>query len=267
MKIARVVTKTGTVQTVSLDAQGRAFAIDGNLYGDFRVSEREVAIASFLAPIEPRQIFGIGLNYAKHADESGMRHPERPIVFYKGLGSVVGPDADILLPAHARSEKVDYECELAFVIGRDCRNVPPEEALSVILGYTAANDVSARDWQLEWGGSQWGFGKSFDTFCPLGPVLVTADEVPNPNALRIQTTLNGRTVQDGNTDDMIFGVAELVSFLSRDSTLLAGTVVLTGTPQGVGMGSNPQRWLRDGDEVEVSIEGIGTLRNRVVAQG
>ena len=265
MKIARVVTVDGHVRTVSLDHDGRAHEIDGDLFATYRVSTREVAVASFLAPIEPRQIFGIGLNYAKHADETGMPRPQRPIVFFKGLGSVVGPDAEIALPSHARSEKVDYECELAFVIGRDCRNVSTEDALSVILGYTAANDISARDWQLEWGGGQWGFGKSFDTFCPLGPVLVTADEIPNPNSLKIRTTLNGQVVQDANTDDMIFGVADLVSFLSRDTTLVAGTVVLTGTPMGVGMAAVPQRWLAAGDEIEVWLEGVGSLRNRVVA--
>jgi 2-keto-4-pentenoate hydratase/2-oxohepta-3-ene-1,7-dioic acid hydratase in catechol pathway len=169
MKIARVMTETGDVHTVSLDPQGRALIIDGDLFGSFSVSDREVSFASFLAPIEPRQIFGIGLNYAKHADESGMGRPERPIVFFKGLGSVVGADADIVLPANARSEKVDYECELAVVIGRDCRNVSREDALGVVLGYTAANDISARDWQLEWGGVSGDTGSRSTPFAPWAP--------------------------------------------------------------------------------------------------
>jgi 2-keto-4-pentenoate hydratase/2-oxohepta-3-ene-1,7-dioic acid hydratase in catechol pathway len=161
---------------------------------------------------------------------------------------------------------VDYEGELAVVIGKKCRNVSRDEALEFVLGYTCANDVSARDWQIEWGGSQWCRAKSFDTFCPLGPYLVTADEIPNPNALSIRTTLNGATVQDWRTDDMIFDVPSLIEFLSGSTTLLPGTVILTGTPQGVGMARKPPLWLTEGDLVEISIEGIGTLSNPVTAE-
>jgi 2-keto-4-pentenoate hydratase/2-oxohepta-3-ene-1,7-dioic acid hydratase in catechol pathway len=161
---------------------------------------------------------------------------------------------------------VDYECELAVVIGRACKNVSRENALEYVLGYTCANDVSARDWQIARGGGQWCRGKSFDTFSPLGPCIVTTDEIPNPNALGIRTLLNGEPVQDWNTNDMIFDVPEIISFMSGSSTLLPGTVILTGTPHGVGMAAKPPRWLREGDEVTIEIEGIGALTNPVIAE-
>jgi 2-keto-4-pentenoate hydratase/2-oxohepta-3-ene-1,7-dioic acid hydratase in catechol pathway len=167
------------------------------------------------------------------------------------------------------SHQVDYEAELAVVIGRRCKNVGVDEALAAVLGYTCANDVSARDWQKrpELGGGQWCRGKSFDTFAPLGPVLVSPAELPDPNALAISTELNGERVQDGHTSDMIFSVAEIIAFLSGSTTLLPGTVILTGTPEGVGMAADPPRWLRPGDQVEITIEAIGTLRNPVLAEG
>jgi 2-keto-4-pentenoate hydratase/2-oxohepta-3-ene-1,7-dioic acid hydratase in catechol pathway len=161
---------------------------------------------------------------------------------------------------------VDYECELAVVIGRACRNATRENALSYVLGYTCANDVSGRDWQRDGGGGQWCQGKSFDTFCPLGPVLVTPDELPRPNALRIRTVLNGQVMQDWSTDDMIFDVPAIIAFLSASKTLLPGTVILTGTPHGVGFARNPPVWLQPGDEVTVDIEGIGALTNPVVEE-
>ena len=268
MKIIRCRTQDDDVVYASLDAHGQAFELDGDPFGHHEVTTRKVGTHQRLAPIEPRQILGIGLNYRYHADESGMAHPQEPVVFHKTLNSVAGPDASIVLPrGAAASEKPDYECELAVVIGQDCRNVPRDAALDVVLGYTCANDVSARDWQLDRGGGQWSHGKSFDTFCPLGPVLVTADEIPDPNDLGIRTLLNGVAVQDWRTDDMIFDVPTLIEFLSAGATLLAGTVILTGTPHGVGMAADPPRWLRPGDEVVVEIEGIGALRNPVVAEG
>jgi 2-keto-4-pentenoate hydratase/2-oxohepta-3-ene-1,7-dioic acid hydratase in catechol pathway len=166
-----------------------------------------------------------------------------------------------------RSDEVDYECELAVVIGRPCKNVRREDALDYVLGYTCANDVSARDWQIKRGGGQWCRGKFFDTFAPLGPRLVTPDEIPDPNALKIATILNGERVQDWNTNDMIFGVPELIEFLSGSTTLVPGTVILTGTPHGVGMATKPEpRWLRPGDSVSIEIEKIGTLTNHVVLE-
>ena len=159
---------------------------------------------------------------------------------------------------------VDYECELAVIIGKRAKNVSKEHALDYVLGYTCANDVSARDWQGKWGGSQWCRGKTFDTFCPLGPVLVTSDEITNPNSLAIKTILNGDVMQDWNTDDMIFDIRTLIEFLSGSTVLEPGTVILTGTPHGVGFAQDPPRFLRDGDEITIEIEGIGQLTNPVV---
>jgi 2-keto-4-pentenoate hydratase/2-oxohepta-3-ene-1,7-dioic acid hydratase in catechol pathway len=164
------------------------------------------------------------------------------------------------------SDQVDYECELAVVIGRTCKNVAAKDALDYVLGYTCANDVSARDWQNCHGGGQWTKGKSFDTFCPLGPILVTADRIPNPQILPIRTILNTEIRQESFTGDMIFTVSELIEFLSGNTTLLPGTVILTGTPPGVGVAADPQRFLKPGDEVAIEISGIGMLRNPVLAE-
>lgn len=241
--------------------------LQGDPFGSFVPEEaslgEKVQETRRLAPVEPPAILGIGLNYRRHAEESGASPPDSPVLFTKTPNSVLDPGRPIELPRHLRSEKVDYECELAVVIGRRCKNVSAEEATDVILGYTCANDVSARDWQLEKGGGQWSRGKSFDTFSPLGPVLVTADELTDPHDLAIRTHLNDETVQDWTTGDMIFRIPELISFLSGSTTLLPGTVILTGTPHGVGMAQEPPRWLRAGDEVTIEIEGIGRLTNPV----
>lgn len=223
----------------------------------------------------PPAIFAIGKNYAAHAAE--MRGVERaagaatpaspahPTVFMKNPASVIGDGDPIVIPAICREpeEQVDYEGELAVVIGRDARDVPEPQALDWIAGYAVANDVSARWWQKKGSGGQFIRGKSFDTFCPLGP-LVPADRVAAPQNLRVVTRLNGAIVQDGRTNDMIFPVPRLVAELSRGTTLLAGTVILTGTPAGVGAAQDPPRFLRAGDVVEVSIDGVGVLRNPVV---
>ena len=161
---------------------------------------------------------------------------------------------------------MDYEGELVVVIGRRCRNVSRAEALEAVLGFTCGNDVSARDWQKQWGGGQWCRGKTFDTFAPLGPVLVAPEELENPLRLALRTRLNGELVQEGDTSDMIFDVPSLIAFLSGSTTLLPGTVIFTGTPEGVGMAATPPRWLRPGDGVSVEIEGIGTLTNPVIAE-
>lgn len=189
--------------------------------------------------------------------------PEYPVIFAKGINAMQNPGDAIVLPAGGYSSEVDYECELVVVIGKACKNVKRTEALNYVAGYTCGNDVSARDWQLKRGGSQWSRGKSFDTFAPIGPCLVTRDELADPSGLRIQTVLNGRVMQDANTRDMIFDVPVLIEFLSRSTTLLPGTLIFTGTPQGVGMAQTPPRWLRAGDEVSVVIERIGTLTNPV----
>ena len=176
-------------------------------------------------------------------------------------------DVDIiLLPRHLSSDRVDYECELAVVIGRDCKNVSASKAIDYVAGYTCANDVSVRDWQKNAGGGQWCRGKTFDTFCPLGPCLVTPDEIPDPQNLKIRTLLNGEAVQNWSTNDMIFTVAQIIEFLSGSTTLPAGTVILTGTPHGVGMASTPPRWLQPGDQVTIEIEKIGSLTNPVAEE-
>ncbi len=247
--------------------EGAEYAeLEGDLYGDFRVSARIADVRKVLAPVAPTGLFCIGLNYRHHAAESGAAIPEYPILFLKGINAVQNPDDPILLPAYLRSDEVDYECELAVVIGKACKNVRRENALDYVLGYTAANDVSARDWQIKRGGGQWCRGKTFDTFAPLGPCLVTRDDIPDPNALQIKTVLNGQTMQDWNTRDMIFDVPALIEFLSGSTTLLPGTVILTGTPHGVGMARKPPVWLAPGDLVTVEIESIGALSNPVAAE-
>jgi 2-keto-4-pentenoate hydratase/2-oxohepta-3-ene-1,7-dioic acid hydratase in catechol pathway len=266
MKIIRYQDKQGGVGYGVQSADGKALKIAGDIYGKHSVTNEPADVAQLLAPIAPTGIICIGLNYRRHAEETGAKFPEYPVVFVKGINTVQHPGAPIQLPTHLRSDEVDYECELAVVIGRACKNVSRANALDYVLGYTAANDVSARDWQIKRGGSQWCRGKTFDTFCPLGPVLVTRDEIPNPNALKIRTVLNGETVQDWNTNDMIFDVPALIEFLSGSTTLLPGTVILTGTPHGVGMARKPQLWLKAGDSVSIEIESIGTLTNQVIEE-
>lgn len=242
-----------------------AAIIEGSLYGAPRVSERVEKIKRFLPPVTPVAIFALGLNYGKHALETGAKTPFIPVVFMKSATSAIGHGETIFLPA-AGPEQVDYEGELAVVIGKGGKNIAPAQALDHVLGYTCANDVSARDWQMDKARGQkgqWVRGKSFDTFCPLGPALITPDEMSCPNRLRLRTFLNGKIVQDANTEDMIFHLPEIISDLSRSLTLLPGTVIVTGTPEGVGYTRQPPLFLRDGDEVMVDIEGIGRLSNPV----
>jgi acylpyruvate hydrolase len=223
-----------------------------------------LADVQLLAPIpRPGKVICVGLNYRSHLAEIGERAPDYPILFHKAATSVVGPGQAIVLPRVSR--QVDYEGELAVVIGRRAKYVAESDALSYVAGYACANDVSAHD--LEFRTSQWTSGKMLDTFCPLGPVLLTADEVPDPSALRLRTTLNGRTVQDGRASDMVFSVPFLVSYVSSLATLEPGDLILTGTPAGIGCNQNPQVFLRPGDVVGVTIDGVGTLTNPVVAEG
>jgi len=265
MKIIRLQTATGTTYA-SLASDGSARRIEGDIYGDFAVTSEPVS-GKLLAPVAPTNILCIGLNYRRHAEETGGRKmPEHPVLFMKSTGAVANPEDPILIPTHLASHEVDYECELAVVIGRAAKNVSRERALDYVLGYTCANDVSARDWQIHGGGKQWCRGKTFDTFCPLGPCLVTPDEIPNPNDLRISTEINGERLQDWTTGDMIFSVAEIIEFLSGSTTLAAGSVILTGTPHGVGMARTPPRWLRPGDIVTIEIEKIGRLVNPVALE-
>ena len=240
-----------------------ALRIDGDLFGPHLVTQHLLPIDKLLAPVKPTDILCIGLNYREHAVESGSVVPLNPMLFIKASNTLNNPFDPILIPK--RSKEIDYECELAVVIGLDAKDVPREKALEHVLGYTCANDVSSRDWQRDknLGGGQFARGKSFDGFCPLGPCLVTRDEIPHPNTLRIKTLLNGQIMQDHSTADMIFDVPALIESLSSTMTLRAGTVILTGTPQGVGFARKPPVWMKAGDVVVVEIDGIGRLENPV----
>jgi len=262
MRIIRFQDPSGTVRLGLDEGEEDARLLEGDLFGELRPAGRRAAVARLLAPVAPPNVFCVGLNYRAHAAEANLPLPPEPVLFMKPTTAVSGPGDPIPLPACSHGPEVDYECELAVVIGLPGRDIPEERALEHVLGYTAANDVSARRWQKVNGG-QWVRGKSFDGFCPLGPALVTRDEIPDPQRLALRTVLNGRVMQEGNTADMIFSVAQVVSFLSRDTTLLPGTVILTGTPPGVGFARNPPVFLAPGDRVTVEIEGIGALANPV----
>jgi 2-keto-4-pentenoate hydratase/2-oxohepta-3-ene-1,7-dioic acid hydratase in catechol pathway len=266
MKIVRYRDSSGAARYGTVVDGGKTLRIEGDVFGEYSVTGEVADVVRRLAPVAVTQILCIGLNYRKHAEETNAKIPELPIVFMKGINAAAGPDDPIVIPRHLPSEEVDYECELAVVIGRAAKNVSRERALSYVLGYTCANDVSARDWQIRLGGGQWCRGKMFDSFAPLGPHLVTPDEVPNPNGLRLSTVINGERLQDSTTADMIFDVPRLIEFLSGSTTLLPGTVILTGTPSGVGMSRKPPRWLAPGDVVTVEIERLGHLTNRVVLE-
>lgn len=221
-----------------------------------------LAQARLCAPIvEPGKIIGIGLNYIDHCREANLAVPSVPVLFAKFPNSVVGPDDDIVFDRRICHE-VDYEVELGFVIGKRATRVNANDALNYVLGYTIAHDVSARDLQFR-DAKQWDHGKSLDTFCPWGPWLVSRDEVPDPHSLDMRLLLNGEEMQKSNTSNMIFGIAQLVEFLSEAITLEPGDLVVTGTPFGVGFSRNPPVYLKDGDECVLEISGLGSLRNRV----
>lgn len=263
MRIIRYVDTDGKIGYGSEQVDGSVLAIKGDIFGQFEIEKNKVKIEKRLAPLIPAMIWCIGLNYKHHAKETGAKIPEYPVLFAKSPSALQNPDDPIEIPVHLRSDEVDFECELAVVIGKRCKNVLRDQALSFVFGYTCANDVSARDWQIQRGGSQWCRGKTFDTFAPLGPCLVTKDDIPDPHTLRIQTILNGGTMQDWNTNDMIFDIPTIIEFLSGSTTLLPGTVILTGTPQGVGLARTPPVWLKAGDEISIVIEKIGELTNPV----
>jgi 2,4-diketo-3-deoxy-L-fuconate hydrolase len=213
-------------------------------------------------PIErPQKIICVGLNYRDHAEEQGTAAPEKPILFAKWPNTLIGPGEAIVLPAI--SEKVDYEAELGVVIGSRVRNVSAADALDAVAGYTCVNDVSARD--LQFSDGQWTRGKSPDTFCPVGPRLVPASEIPDPQALSIRAILNGNVLQESTTANMIFGVAEIIAFASQTITLEPGDLIATGTPAGVGVFRDPPIFLQPGDEITIEIDGIGALTNPVRA--
>lgn len=237
------------------------FPIEGDVFGDFKlitepIKREEVKL---LAPVNPPDIIAIGLNYRKHAEEGGFSFPKKPVIFLKTTSSVIGPEEKIIVPQMAPDE-VDYEAELSIVIGKKAKNIEVEEAGDYIFGYTCSNDVSARDCQLRLD-QQWARGKSFDTFCPLGPWIET--ELAEPDRCRIISRLNGKIMQDSNTSDLIFSTKELLSYCSKNFTLYPGTVIMTGTPEGVGYTRKPPVFLKPGDTIEIEIERIGKLINLV----
>ncbi|HYC42925.1 MAG TPA: fumarylacetoacetate hydrolase family protein [Noviherbaspirillum sp.] len=279
MKLARY-GRIGKEKPGLIDEQGRLRDLSGviNDIGPEQLSDKALARIAKIKPESlpivrgnPRRgvpvagvgkFIGIGLNYSDHAQEAGMPIPKEPIVFMKATSCLSGPDDDIMLPKG--SKKTDWEVELGVVIGTTARSVTEKEALSHVAGYCVVNDVSEREYQLE-RGSQWDKGKGCDTFGPVGPSLVTRDEVPNPQRLELWLDLNGKRVQSGNTRTMIFSVAKIVSYVSRFMTLMPGDIVTTGTPPGVGMGMKPQQFLKRGDEVVLGIDGLGEQRQAVIA--
>ena len=259
MKLARFLGEDGRQCTGRLTSERTAQSLIGELFGELTFATDSVPVRQFLPPVEPPNIFAVGRNYMGHVAETKARLPERPLTFQKATTALIGDGAAIVLPASAPDE-VDLEAELAVVIGRPARQVPEAAALDYVLGYTCANDVSARDCQRT--DKQWSRAKSFDTFCPLGPWLVTADEL-DPDNCPIRSRLNGSIMQDASTTEMVFSCRQLISYLSHQCTLLPGTVILTGTPAGVGYTRQPPVFLRDKDRVEIEIDGIGTLANHV----
>lgn len=264
MRIARIADSSCNIHFASPQGGRQEFAeLEGSWEAGFRPTGRMLEAARILSPLDPAAVFAVGLNYRDHAAETGAPLPQYPVLFMKNPRSVIGPGDPIRLPRRLRSDEVDYEAELAIVLARDCLNATRANALDFVAGFTCANDVSARDWQLQRSGRQWCRAKSFDTFCPLGPWVVTPDEMPDPLHVDIASRVNGRTMQQSNTGQMIFDIPALLEFLSADTTLPGGSVVLTGTPHGVGMARKPPVWLAPGDIVSVEIAGIGILENPV----
>jgi len=265
MRIARFIdTQQRTQQGLKHD-DGRVTRLAGDLFGELCDTGEPADVTRLLSPVQPTAILCIGLNYRQHAEETGAALPDYPVLFMKNPAALNHPGAPIRLPPSCMEPpQVDYEVELAVVIGRAARDVPQADALDYVFGYTVGNDVSARWWQKHGCGGQWIRGKSFDTFCPLGPELVTADEIPDPQDLDLSCVLNGELMQTGNTSDMLFPVSRLIECLSDGTTLLPGTVILTGTPPGVGAARTPPVFLKPGDRLELTVEKIGTLVNPVL---
>ena len=241
-----------------------AVLLSGELFGELKDTGRQVSVKKLLAPVVPSAILCIGLNYKEHASEIGFGLQEHPVLFMKNPAAVTNPEDPIIIPRVCLDKpEVDYEVELAVVIGKHAKNVSESEALDYVFGYTIGNDVSARRWQMNAGSGQWIRGKSFDTFCPLGPVLVTRDEITDPQLLDITCRLNGEVMQSANTSQMIFSVRKLIAYLSEDTTLLPGTVIMSGTPGGVGFSRKPPVYLKEGDVLKLTVDCIGTLTNPI----
>lgn len=266
MRIIRFLDIDGHVHWAHEYSDGSATLLEGDLPAGLRDTGRRLKVHKLLAPVQPPAILCIGLNYARHAEETRVEPFRYPVLFMKNPATVNHPGDPILLPSSCMEPlQVDFEVELAVIVGKLTKNVSAAETLDYVFGYTIGNDVSARHWQKHAGAGQWVRGKSFDTFCPLGPELVTTDEISEPQKLQLQCILNGELMQDGNTSDMIFSVAELIEYLSDGMTLLPGTVIMTGTPSGVGFARNPPVYLAPGDLLELSIESLGKLYSPVAA--
>lgn len=241
--------------------------ISGDIFGRYTVEKTVMQIRRLVSPLSRSQIPTtrfLGLNYTKHAKESNMKIPQYPVLFFKPNTAIAGPTDNIKVPRIAQMENHnDYECELVVVIGTPCRDVSVENALDFVYGYAVGNDVSERVWQIQKGGGQWGLGKMYDGWAPFGPAIVSPKIVGDTTKLTISTKINGEVVQEESTGDMIFPVAEAVSFLSQGSTLQQGDLIFMGTPSGVGMGRKPQYWLNDGDVVEIGLSNVGTICNTV----
>jgi len=259
-----VIALTGYATAIEfLEAGQKGIADAEKLIADESAKRTPLASVKLLAPIpKPPRVFAIGLNYQEHAVESKMKVQAVPTVFFKLSETVVGPDVDVILPKN--STQVDYEAEMAVVIGKPGYRISAADADEYIFGYTICNDVSARDVQLAT--SQWTLGKSFPTFTPIGPCIVSKDEVGDAHALNISCDVSGERLQDSNTSLLIFGVPQLIEYLSSITPLLAGDIISTGTPPGVGLGRTPQRWLKPEEEMIVTVEKIGSLRNKTVAE-
>lgn len=245
----------GFTSTLEVIASGT-----GNTLATSRLSLEDVRLHAPLA--NPPRIFAIGLNYRDHAKESGMEIPSTPVVFFKLATAIIGPGDNIVLPKN--STQPDYEAEFAFIIGKGGFRIPASAWRDHVYGYTIVNDVSARD--VQFATTQWSMSKNFPTFCPLGPAIVTADEIPDPHNLQISLSIDGEQLQNSNTRELVFNIPALIEYLSSITPLLPGDIISTGTPPGVGLGRNPKRWLKPGETVTVTIEGLGSLTNPVVAE-
>lgn len=267
MKIIRCITEDNRVTWATGWDKGTARAITGDVFSQGLQTGEAIKVRKILPPVDPRAIICIGLNYRRHARETGISLPVHPPVFMKNPGAAAAHKDNIVIPGCcSKSPEVDYEAELGVIIKTPAKNVSQANALDHVLAYTIANDVSARKWQKHGGAGQWVKGKSFDTFCPFGPVMVTPDEIKDPQDLEIECRLNGEIMQKSNTRDMIFSVAGIIAYLSSSATLLPGTLILTGTPEGVGFVRNPPVYLAPGDFLETRIQGIGCLENPVAEE-
>ncbi|MBN2804122.1 MAG: fumarylacetoacetate hydrolase family protein [Deltaproteobacteria bacterium] len=264
MKIVRFLDESNITQTGFYIGDNGAEIVSGNIEKGFIKTGTIKTIKEYLPPLEPVNIFAIGLNYLDHIKETSMERSDFPVLFMKATSSVAAHNSTICLPeCEIKGPETDFEGELAVIIGKRVKNATVKNALDSVYGYTCANDVSARRWQKYAGENQWVRGKSFDTFCPLGPYIVTRDEIDDPSNLKIKTELNGKIMQKSNTQNMLFSIGEIISFISRDTTLLPGTVILTGTPDGVGFTRNPRIFLQSDDIIKITIEKIGSLINIV----